>query len=62
MAYYVLSAKLARQISEKYGNASGWFVLDTSGRIVYHMQTAADARKACRRLNLADHKARTVER
>ena len=49
--YQVLSAKIARQASERFAAYTGWLVLDSRMQLVYHYKRKADAVAACERLN-----------
>ncbi len=49
--YTVLSAKLMKQVNEKYENAQGYFVLDPCMHVVYRMDRKDEAEAAASRLN-----------
>lgn len=53
IGFYVISAKLAKQASERFAAETGWLVLNLRGAIVYRMRLKSDAVAACERLNVA---------
>lgn len=51
--YHVISAKVARQASDRFASETGWLVLDLAGRIIYRMKIRSEACAAADRLNRA---------
>jgi hypothetical protein len=56
--FYVISAKLSRQVNPRFANERGYLVLNNRADIIERFKTQSEARQVCRRLNDAYAKMR----